>query len=563
MAVSYAYEHSLDDGYVKYNVSIPHGRTVFAGDAIAVSGVVKNTNNAFTSVTIYLVTSMYTPDGGGVGAPMLPNRPRFVVSGLSGDKNKEVEFSATIVMPTISRGDSYEYYSGANKVTGTVANGIPVGLWFYAGDWSRTGELETWQYAVERCSPAITVFEIQRGTNGIADDEGENALLSLKLSLANIARESSMTLKLYYAENSEATIDSSNIDLTTHINTMLSGVTEDSTLISETFSNSSTWNFLLVFGDEYESATVHYSLGRAFANVHLSGASTGGVCFGGFSSSAEGDPRFESRYPAYLYGGISQIGGAKASLRAMGMQFGSVAAQSCANGATLFVVTFDAPFESEPVVFVTPKTDASAASLGYISCMVVSGSVTTSGFSCRVFNNSSTARDIGLDWMAVGVPQYDADAPIVLQRPVAAMTSNNSGGCIVTASTVYSSSYPVWKAFDYKLSTSWACSTSDTAPWIQIQVDVAMKNIAVKIFARNSDYIQNPLAGNIQGSNDGSVWETIGSFSGWDSTATGKLLGTVECNNATAYQYVRINITSHGGSQNYVAIGYITVNGEK
>lgn len=415
-----------------------------------------------------------------------------------------------------------------------------------------------------RYTPAIPTFALERATDGTPNDEGENVLTDLKLSLADTTDYAKfLTAKLYYAQDDAATTEDTAIDLTSKISTLLTGVTDSTSLITQTFSRSSDWDFMLVFGDAYESAAVHYSLGHAFANVHLSGASTGGVCFGGFSSSAEGDPRFESRYPAYLYGGISQIGSAKASLRAMGIQYGSIAAQSCANGATLFVVTFDAPFESEPVVFVTPKTDASAASLGYISCMVVSGSVTTSGFSCRVFNNSSTARDIGLDWMAVGVPQYDADAPIVLQRPVAAMTSNNSGGCIVTASTVYSSSYPVWKAFDYKLSTSWACSTSDTAPWIQIQMDVAMKNIAVKIFARNSDYIQNPLAGNIQGSNDGSVWETIGSFSGWDSTATGKLLGTVECNNATAYQYVRINITSHGGSQNYVAIGYITVNGEK
>lgn len=304
MAVSYAYEHSFAGGYVKYNVSIPHGRTVFAGDVIAVSGVAKNTNNAFTSIVIYLVTSMYTTSSGSVSAAMLPNMPKFVVSGLSGEKNKEVEFSTTIVMPTISRGDSYEYYSGANKVTGTVANGIPVGLWFYAGDWSKTSWLETWQYAAERCSPAITVFEIQRGTGGIASDEGESALLSLKLSLANTARKSSMTLKLYYAENSEATIDSSYINLTTYIDTMLSGVTENSTLISKTFSNSSAWNFLLVFGDGYEKVQLPGSFIKAFANVHMSGMSTGGICFGGFCKSTEGNPMTESYYPIYAYGGI-------------------------------------------------------------------------------------------------------------------------------------------------------------------------------------------------------------------------------------------------------------------
>ena len=44
---------------------------------------------------------------------------------------------------------------------------------------------------------------------------------------------------------------------------------------------------------------------RAYANMHFSGASTGGVAFGMFSTATQGTPKFECAYPAYFYAGFS------------------------------------------------------------------------------------------------------------------------------------------------------------------------------------------------------------------------------------------------------------------
>ena len=41
---------------------------------------------------------------------------------------------------------------------------------------------------------------------------------------------------------------------------------------------------------------------RAFANLHLSGQSTGGVAIGKFSASAYGNPLFECAFPIVLSG---------------------------------------------------------------------------------------------------------------------------------------------------------------------------------------------------------------------------------------------------------------------
>ena len=69
------------------------------------------------------------------------------------------------------------------------------------------------------------------------------------------------------------------------------------------------YNYTITFtiGDAYETAVFVVLIARAFANMHLSGLSTGGVAFGRFSSATQNNPKLESDYPAYLYGGIKEL----------------------------------------------------------------------------------------------------------------------------------------------------------------------------------------------------------------------------------------------------------------
>lgn len=98
------------------------------------------------------------------------------------------------------------------------------------------------------------------------------------------------------------------IDLTPSIADMLRGVESSASLIPAAFSNGSSWCMMLWFGDEYESARAYCTIGRSFANMHLAGASTGGVCFGGFGTSVQGRPLLESHFPACFHGGIAKLG---------------------------------------------------------------------------------------------------------------------------------------------------------------------------------------------------------------------------------------------------------------
>ena len=126
-------------------------------------------------------------------------------------------------------------------------------------------------------SPAASL-SLQRGlADGTASDEGERLLLTAQLGKSEYADVSGMACRLYYASGAAPTAASSYVDLTSSIAALLAGVTDDVSLVTQTFSNGNDWYFLLWFGDAYESASASASVSRAFANLHLSGASTGGA----------------------------------------------------------------------------------------------------------------------------------------------------------------------------------------------------------------------------------------------------------------------------------------------
>lgn len=171
-------------------------------------------------------------------------------------------------------------------------------------------------YINVRCAPTIDLFKVERSSGGKPDESGIYLMLGVKLALAANADQPAMKIRIHYAENGSANASSPYIDLTSERAKLLGGVEGDTSLVRMTFSNASAWDFLLVFGDEYESASLRRSFSKAFANVHFSGRKNGGVAFGCFSSATDDKPMFECRYPShfynpvYFYGGIA-LGGIK------------------------------------------------------------------------------------------------------------------------------------------------------------------------------------------------------------------------------------------------------------
>lgn len=153
-----------------------------------------------------------------------------------------------------------------------------------------------------RYNPAVTFFSAERCTAGVPDDEGENILLGMALGKSAAAKPENMSLSLTYRNRAGQSADPAAVNLTHLVPGAL--VRETQAVVSEILDKNADWELVLFFGDAYESAAMTLTLSRAFANVHLSGASTGGVCFGSFSRATENNPLFQNCYPAEFYAGI-------------------------------------------------------------------------------------------------------------------------------------------------------------------------------------------------------------------------------------------------------------------
>lgn len=156
--------------------------------------------------------------------------------------------------------------------------------------------------------PSVERLALERCTGGAADDEGESLLADMLLACGPAAKTENMQVRLYFARNAAADTACEYLDLSGSMDALLAGVQDSADLVPGIYGKEADWNFLLWFGDAYEAAAAPFHLSRAFANVHLSGRSTGGVCFGAFCTALEDAPKLESHYPAYFYGGIARLG---------------------------------------------------------------------------------------------------------------------------------------------------------------------------------------------------------------------------------------------------------------
>ena len=148
--------------------------------------------------------------------------------------------------------------------------------------------------------------------------------------------------------------------------------------------------------------------------------------------------------------------------------------------------------------------------------------------------------------------------------PTAAMTANSSQSCVVSASTTYNNSYPVYYAFDNNASNCWISSKTDTAPWIQIQLPVALYDCTVTLKNRtHTTYnIGGFISGSFSGSNNGTSWTTLKSFAGRNGATSGYQNSYTLNNSTTAYKYIRCSATNFDKTENtYACVDQMTVSG--
>ncbi|MBQ8506560.1 MAG: H-type lectin domain-containing protein [Clostridia bacterium] len=302
------------------------------------------------------------------------------------------QFNALTAVETLYGGSSAQTASPYLTWHATSTHPIRVVVGFY--------EEPPWVY-----HPRIEEFALERGTSsGVQDDSGTRALLTLRLSLASASYASYAALKLYYSSGAVST-SSSYVDLSAYISALLGGVTRNSSYITLSFDADYDWSFLLVFSCLGESASATAMLPNDFVALHISPCATGGVSIGDLSTATEGDPKFEVHHPAYLYGGIAQIGSGGGDIAAMlGIQTGvTEAVARTSNGTTELAVSFPRAYSAAPHVMVSFDTsDLSTPTGPFGSYQLSVAAVTASGFTLRMSAATSTNFSPKVRWLAIG-----------------------------------------------------------------------------------------------------------------------------------------------------------------
>ena len=270
-------------------------------------------------------------------------------------------------------------------------------------------------YTSSEFKPYITDAKLYRANNlGAAADDGTYLSFKATLALEKLGTDGSGTFRIYSGDSADATTTQV---YSRSVSGSTSGVTVSAAPISGLTVGSGVkkW-FRMEFAytattesgvSSTEAASATSLIGNVFTNVHLAGVSTGGVCFGGYSSATEGVPKFECYYPAYLKGGIAQIGdGSGNLLELLGVEHGSIASMTLTGSATSTLnVTFPRAFAAPPDVVCTFDSSSISSFSGrwdYLTLTVYS--ITATGFTLRVHNGTSTSFTPGIRWIAVGTP---------------------------------------------------------------------------------------------------------------------------------------------------------------
>ncbi len=272
-------------------------------------------------------------------------------------------------------------------------------------------------YVSSEFKPRITGAQLHRADSiGAADDGGTYLRFEATLSVEKLGAGGSGTFTIYSGNSMDAT--TTQVYSKTGISGSTSGVKLSAAPISGVTleSGEKKW-FRMEFAytattesgaSSTETASTTFLIGNVFTNVHLAGVSTGGVRFGGYSTATEGTPKFECNYPAYLYGGIAQIGNGTDSLLAlMGIEHGYVESMTMTGSTTNELqVTFPRAFAAPPDVVCTfDSSNISRFSGRWDYLTLTVSTVTATGFKIRVHNGTSTSFSPGIRWIAVGTPK--------------------------------------------------------------------------------------------------------------------------------------------------------------
>ncbi len=252
--------------------------------------------------------------------------------------------------------------------------------------------------------PQITTFKCFRSEDGVTESQlSTTVYATIKLAMNDTSGlNDSPKLVLEYSTKADFSSGVTSITMASSASLLQYYLDGYTISVRGEFSVGSNYYFRLTFTAGEEVAQVSgVSVSMSHTPIHIP-QNNSGVAVGMYSNATSADRRFECNYPAYLYGGIAQIGDGNGDLLTLlGIQTGSSAAQSVANSKTATVdVVFARAYKEAPVVVANIVSESDSYYLG--RCNVAIQSVSTTGFTARIANGGSAAVVFGFNWAAFG-----------------------------------------------------------------------------------------------------------------------------------------------------------------
>lgn len=271
---------------------------------------------------------------------------------------------------------------------------------FRDGYYSDTIAIEGATAPFTNYAPVIGKFEVMRSENGTTENpESTSVYATIKLSMTDTAGlNDNAKLLAYHQADADPSTASDYVDLTSVFGLTTANLNTEKTIqIPGTWSNGVDYYFMLVFSAGEEEASALDIAQRATVPLYIS-ETNNGVAIGQYSSATADDAKFECRWPAYFYGGIVTP--------TMSNVQGGVTADITikANGYVDTAVTFAKEYTAAPVVVVSFASTETDRHFGANNVAVLDGSITTTSFTVRTWNDDSDAHKAKVSWMAYLAP---------------------------------------------------------------------------------------------------------------------------------------------------------------
>ena len=426
-------------------------------------------------------------------------------------------------------------------------------------------------------APQITAFSIQRvNSSGAQAVDGTCALASVQGSVASLmvdgAEKNSLRYRVQYRQTgTEAWTDSDEV-ATTAVSVDQSWVLQADGEDIDSFNDMQGYQFRLMLADIYAASQAMDEMPTKEIRLSIHEES-GNMGFGGEARTDTDGPHYDFYGPVHFRAGSTGqtvysaeeldtgsvwIDG-RPIYRVCGMQARAMAASTFTDielgvAAIENVICADVYLRQgaawRPANYPNRNTTS-------VHTWLINGSDTEPTLRI-IMGNDMSANAVGYNIEYTKA----ADTPTYYWLPF--LSSPNEQDCVLTASSEYSGNYQMEYAFNGLASNYWACAVSDSQRWVQVQLPYALRNITVKLVSPQGSAVQTaniPVSGSFQGSNDGSSWAALGSYSGRSATAGS--VSTHALNNAGGYKYLRISITSPGASSGvWTGFGDIRIEGE-